>query len=470
MAGLLGYHAARLRRPQLIAWGMALIAPLYVAGRVSGVLSPNTISFVATAAFGSERGHSLSYRLQMEGYMIDNVWRRPLLGYGSFEGGRGRGSIITDGLWMITLGQYGMIGVAALYATLSAAAGDRRPAVPGEPLDRPGGRGAGLAGAGPEPLHRRQPAERRDAEPDLPDHGRRPGRARPPAGRRRRGPRRRGRPRPGAGGGRPPRRGPATRRGRGRLPTPRRVPVGGPGAAGRDALAAAWDRLADLLEAGGRGAEAEAARRRALALDESLAAADPAAAGPRHRLARGYAALGRGLAARGAAAAAVAARERALASCTAIAAARPADPVAARRRGDALNDLAWLLAEPPDPAAADPRRAVALAEQAVRIDPGRKAYWNTLGAAYCRAGDPAAALAALERSRRLGPLGAEFDDALIALAHARRGAPEAARAALDRLDARPDGGGSPALRRIRAEAASAVAALAATADAGPDAS
>lgn len=117
-----------------------------------------------------------------------------------------------------------------------------------------------------------------------------------------------------------------------------------------------------------------------------------------------------------------------------LAAAVAADPAADRPRRlwcDCANDLAWLQANRPDPARRDPAAAAAMARRAVDEYPDVAAYWNTLGAAHYRAGDPEAAIEALERSRVLGG-GTAFDDVFLAMAHHGAGDPEAARHALAR--------------------------------------
>jgi tetratricopeptide (TPR) repeat protein len=65
------------------------------------------------------------------------------------------------------------------------------------------------------------------------------------------------------------------------------------------------------------------------------------------------------------------------------------------------NVLAWLLAAHPDPNARDSRRAVELAKKAVALQPKNDGNWNTLGAAYYRAGEWQAALDALANSNAL---------------------------------------------------------------------
>ncbi|CAN5832741.1 hypothetical protein BH23PLA1_BH23PLA1_10090 [soil metagenome] len=103
----------------------------------------------------------------------------------------------------------------------------------------------------------------------------------------------------------------------------------------------------------------------------------------------------------------------------------PVDEADRGALADARNDLAWLLAADPGSAAHDPTEAVRWAREAVAEDPARGAYWNTLGAALYRAGDPRAAIEALRRSVELSG-GGPFDDLLLALAHGRVGEAAAA--------------------------------------------
>lgn len=77
---------------------------------------------------------------------------------------------------------------------------------------------------------------------------------------------------------------------------------------------------------------------------------------------------------------------------------------AAKRNPDdpqVQNGLAWFLATCPEPEFIDPRRAVALATQAVQREPKNGGYWITLGVAQCQAGDWAAAVRALSKAEEL---------------------------------------------------------------------
>jgi tetratricopeptide (TPR) repeat protein len=84
--------------------------------------------------------------------------------------------------------------------------------------------------------------------------------------------------------------------------------------------------------------------------------------------------------------------------------------------GATLNHYAWFLVDCPDVTLRDPARAVGLAEQAVARAPAAGAFWNTLGVARYRAGEWAAAIAALEKSLALSQGGDPHDWFFLAMA------------------------------------------------------
>ena len=97
-----------------------------------------------------------------------------------------------------------------------------------------------------------------------------------------------------------------------------------------------------------------------------------------------------------------------------------------------------------------------MARQMVEECPDAEVYWNTLGAAYYRAGDDASAVAALDRATALGG-GTAFDDIFLAMAHARLGDREQSEVRLTRAIFRmeQDYPGHPELVRFCDEARSA---------------
>jgi serine/threonine protein kinase/tetratricopeptide (TPR) repeat protein len=69
-----------------------------------------------------------------------------------------------------------------------------------------------------------------------------------------------------------------------------------------------------------------------------------------------------------------------------------------------LSERAWQLATGADPKSRDPGRAVALAEEAIQLNPGQSyLYWKILGVAHYRSENWKAAANALEKSRQLNP-------------------------------------------------------------------
>ena len=96
------------------------------------------------------------------------------------------------------------------------------------------------------------------------------------------------------------------------------------------------------------------------------------------------------------------------------------------------NELAWFLATNPEPSLRDAARAVRLAKKAVTAQPDSAIYRNTLGVAYYRNGDDAAAIAALETSMRMHAGGDSFDWFFLAMAHRRLGDRDDSRMWFDR--------------------------------------
>jgi WD40 repeat protein len=88
----------------------------------------------------------------------------------------------------------------------------------------------------------------------------------------------------------------------------------------------------------------------------------------------------------------------------ALAAIESQDP----RQGQFCNHLAWYLVTAP-PELRQPEQAVELARRALRHEPGRATYLNTLGVALCRRGEWDESVDALQRSLRTGSDGPACD-------------------------------------------------------------
>lgn len=129
------------------------------------------------------------------------------------------------------------------------------------------------------------------------------------------------------------------------------------------------------------------------------------------------------------------------------------------KSASAHHSLAWALAVVPDSRLRDPTRAVEHGNRAVQLAPERGSYWNTLGVAYYRAGDWAAAIDALEKAEALEPeRNLAVNGCFLAMAHWQKGERDQARRWYDKAVARIEET-NPAceeLLRFRAEAAALI--------------
>jgi len=118
------------------------------------------------------------------------------------------------------------------------------------------------------------------------------------------------------------------------------------------------------------------------------------------------------------------------------------------------NMLAWLLATHADAKVRDARRAVELAQNAVKLAPKEGDFWNTLGVALYRADDWRGALEALGKSTQLQGENV-IDSFFQAMAHWQIGDKERARTCYDRAARlmHKKQANHEELRRFRAEAA-----------------
>jgi hypothetical protein len=121
-----GFLAGWARPRTMIRVGTVLvtIALAYPLLRAADVFPTNTIVNMASAV-NEERGASLKTRFDQEDQLLARASERLMFGWGRY--GRNRiytedygGDIsLTDGLWVITMGQFGLVGFLALFGLLS---------------------------------------------------------------------------------------------------------------------------------------------------------------------------------------------------------------------------------------------------------------------------------------------------------------------------------------------------------------
>jgi hypothetical protein len=125
-AGIFTAVFSRRWRTSLLIWTLVLAAPLYVVLRTTGAWSADTLVDLAGMVH-AERAESLQFRLDNEDRLVARALEQPLFGWGRW--GRARvyeldwkGELrdisVTDGLWVIALGNTGIVGLTCITMTL----------------------------------------------------------------------------------------------------------------------------------------------------------------------------------------------------------------------------------------------------------------------------------------------------------------------------------------------------------------
>jgi hypothetical protein len=88
-------------------------------------LVPTATLLEAAHSVSEERAESLQLRFDQEKMLLDHAWERPLFGWGRYGRSRvydaetGRDITVTDGLWIITLGTFGLVGFVLQFGLLT---------------------------------------------------------------------------------------------------------------------------------------------------------------------------------------------------------------------------------------------------------------------------------------------------------------------------------------------------------------
>lgn len=106
-----------------VALAFFLLPAAYVAARAPQVWSPQRVVGLVES-FDAERARSLASRLNQEEVLTARAWQQPWFGWGGYGRNRvlnefGVSSTVTDALWLITFGIYGLTGLAALGLALA---------------------------------------------------------------------------------------------------------------------------------------------------------------------------------------------------------------------------------------------------------------------------------------------------------------------------------------------------------------
>lgn len=101
-------------RTTVLLWALAMAPVLYMAVRSTGAWAGEGLVDIAEAVAGYDRAGSLQFRMQNEDYLVAHAMQSPILGWGGW--GRNRpphmgDEAVTDGLWVVVLGKYGLVGL-----------------------------------------------------------------------------------------------------------------------------------------------------------------------------------------------------------------------------------------------------------------------------------------------------------------------------------------------------------------------
>ena len=100
---------------------LLLLPPAYMISRSTGVWDGQNLIEAAERFAGAERSGSLSYRIYNEEMLVDRAMERPWFGWGRYQRSFVRnedGELISvpDGMWIVVLGQDGIVGLTAAAA------------------------------------------------------------------------------------------------------------------------------------------------------------------------------------------------------------------------------------------------------------------------------------------------------------------------------------------------------------------
>lgn len=126
MYGFLSIPLVRFASPRVIvrvALVIATVAIMYPLLRVEGLV-PTDLAISVAKKVSDDRSRSLEFRFMNEEILLEHASQRPWFGWGRFGRSRvydfesGKDLTVTDGRWIITLGQYGILGFLAEFGLL----------------------------------------------------------------------------------------------------------------------------------------------------------------------------------------------------------------------------------------------------------------------------------------------------------------------------------------------------------------
>lgn len=122
VGGLGALFAVKMTRSKVAVWCLILVVPVYLVARI-GLRWDGAEAVDVIALVSEERAASFATRLKNEILLVEKAMQRPIFGWGGWGRNRvfddsGRDITITDSLWVIALGQHGLVGLVSVMGIL----------------------------------------------------------------------------------------------------------------------------------------------------------------------------------------------------------------------------------------------------------------------------------------------------------------------------------------------------------------
>ncbi|NTV60846.1 MAG: hypothetical protein HGA77_06005 [Chlorobiaceae bacterium] len=121
--GLAVLYLSRKMKSSVLVFIILLVPLLYIYTRTTGIWDGRNLSGYVAEKFSATRAQSLQFRFDNETILIDRALEGTFFGWGGYGRSRvhtekGKDISVTDGLWIITLGQNGIYGLAMMFVAI----------------------------------------------------------------------------------------------------------------------------------------------------------------------------------------------------------------------------------------------------------------------------------------------------------------------------------------------------------------
>ena len=121
LGGIVILLAARFLRTPLILIAVLAIPPVYMTLRSTDMWDGTNLVELTSKYLGYDRGQSIKFRFDNEDLLAEKALQQPMFGWGRWKRASvfdedGREITVTDGLWIIALGNTGIFGLIAISA------------------------------------------------------------------------------------------------------------------------------------------------------------------------------------------------------------------------------------------------------------------------------------------------------------------------------------------------------------------